>query len=122
MIACFSNPPVLIIVSEKKLGLCFLILFSLSDGPPFVEMWTISLSIIKAGLGWRLEKEMATHSSVLAWRIPGTAEPGGLPSMGSHRVRQDRSDLVAAAAGWRWERVELKWEDQRHVQRAIQLS
>ena len=33
-----------------------------------------------------LEKEMATHSSVLAWRIPGTAEPGGLPSLGSHRV------------------------------------
>ena len=36
-----------------------------------------------------LEKEMATHSSVLAWRIPGTREPGGLPSMGSHRVRHD---------------------------------
>ena len=36
-----------------------------------------------------LEKEMATHSSVLAWRIPGTEEPGGLPSMGSHRVGQD---------------------------------
>ena len=36
-----------------------------------------------------LEKEMATHSSVLAWRIPGMAEPGGLPSMGSHRVRHD---------------------------------
>ena len=36
-----------------------------------------------------LEKEMATHSSVLAWRIPGTEEPGGLPSMGSHRVRRD---------------------------------
>ena len=36
-----------------------------------------------------LEKEMATHSSVLAWRIPGTEEPGGLPSMGSHRVRHD---------------------------------
>ena len=33
-----------------------------------------------------LEKEMATHSSVLAWRIPGTGEPGGLPSMGSHRI------------------------------------
>src|SRR5574341_351477 len=45
-----------------------------------------------------LEKEMATHSSVLAWRIPGTAEPGGLPSMGSHRVEHDRSDLAAAAA------------------------
>ena len=36
-----------------------------------------------------LEKEMATHSSVLAWRIPRTTEPGGLPSMGSHRVRDD---------------------------------
>ena len=36
-----------------------------------------------------LKKEMATHSSVLAWRIPGTREPGGLPSMGSHRVRHD---------------------------------
>ena len=40
-----------------------------------------------------LEKEMATHSSVLAWRIPETGEPGGLPSMGSHRVGQDWSDL-----------------------------
>ena len=36
-----------------------------------------------------LEKEMAAHSSVLAWRIPGTGEPVGLPSMGSHRVRHD---------------------------------
>ena len=42
-----------------------------------------------------LEKEMATHSSVLPWRIPGTGEPGGLPSMGSHRVRHDGSDLAA---------------------------
>ena len=41
---------------------------------------------------------MATHSSVLAWRIPGTGEPGGLLSMGSHRVGHDRSDLAAAAA------------------------
>ena len=40
---------------------------------------------------------MATHSSVLAWRIPGTGEPGGLPSTGSHRVRHDWSDLAAAA-------------------------
>ena len=45
-----------------------------------------------------LEKEMATHSSVLAWRIPGTEEPGGLPSMGSHRVGHDWSNLAAAAA------------------------
>ena len=45
-----------------------------------------------------LEKEMATHSSVLAWRIPGTGESGGLPSMGSHRVGHDWSDLAAAAS------------------------
>ena len=45
-----------------------------------------------------LEKEMATHSSILAWRIPGTEEPSGLPSMGLHRVRHDWSDLAAAAA------------------------
>ena len=45
-----------------------------------------------------LEKEMATHSRVLAWRIPGTGEPGGLLSMGSHRVRHDWSRLAAAAA------------------------
>ena len=45
-----------------------------------------------------LEKEMATHSSVLAWRIPGTGEPGGLPVIGSHKVGHDRSDLAAAAA------------------------
>ena len=45
-----------------------------------------------------LEKEMATHSSVLAWRIPGMGEPGGLPSMGSHRVGHDWSDLAEAAA------------------------
>ena len=41
---------------------------------------------------------MATHSSVLAWRIPGTGDPGGLPSVGSHRVGHDWSDLAAAAA------------------------
>ena len=44
-----------------------------------------------------LEKEMATRSSGLAWRIPGTGEPGGLPSMGSHRVRHDWRNLAAAA-------------------------
>ena len=44
-----------------------------------------------------LEKEMATHSSVLAWRIPGTGEPVGLPSVGLHRVGHDGSDLAAAA-------------------------
>ena len=49
--------------------------------PAMWETWVQSL-------GWEdhLEKEIATHSSVLAWRIPGMGEPGGLPSMGSHRV------------------------------------
>ena len=44
-----------------------------------------------------LEKEMATHSSILAWKIPGMGEPGGLLSTGLHRVRHDCSDLAAAA-------------------------
>ena len=44
-----------------------------------------------------LEKEMATHSSVLAWRIPGVAEPSGLPSLGLHRVGHNWSDLAIAA-------------------------
>ena len=45
-----------------------------------------------------MEKAMAPHSSILAWRIAGTGEPGGLPSMGLHRVVHNRSDLAAAAA------------------------
>ena len=57
-----------------------------------------------------LEKEMATHSSVLAWRIPGMGEPGGLPSMGFHRVGHDWSDLAAVAAAAEsmqlWELIE----------------
>ena len=66
-----------------------------------------------------LEREMATHSSVLAWRIPGTEEPGGLPSLGWHRVGHDWSDLAAAVSQtvnnlparqetWIWS---LGWED-----------
>ena len=51
---------------------------------------------------YALEKEMATHSSVLAWRIPVTLEPGGLPSVGSHRVGHDWNDLAAAEE---WEGV-----------------
>ena len=64
-----------------------------------------------------LEKEMATHSSVLAWRIPGTEEPGGLPSMGSHRVGHGWSDLAAAAA---WPIV-LDWCMSRRSKRTIFL-
>ena len=47
-----------------------------------------------------LEEEMATHSRILAWRIPGTGEPGGLPSMGSHRVGHYWSDLAAAVTAY----------------------
>ena len=50
-----------------------------------------------------MEQEMTTQSSVLAWRIPGMGEPGGLPSLGSHRVGHDWSNLAAAAADRRWE-------------------
>ena len=57
--------------------------------------WATSLSLFTF---MHLEKQMATLSSVLAWRIPGTAESGGLLSMGSHRVRYDWSDLAAAAS------------------------
>ena len=58
-----------------------------------------------------LEKEMATHSSVLAWRIPGTGEPGGLPSMGSHRVGHGWSDLAAAAGGTTFSVPFYRWRD-----------
>ena len=53
-----------------------------------------------------MEKEMATQSSVLAWRIPGTEQPGGLLSMGLHRVGHDWSDLAAAGATIREEACE----------------
>ena len=63
---------------------CLLSLNSLS----ILSSLLLSLNMIK------------THSSILAWRIPGRAQPSGLPSMGSHRVGQDWSDLAAAAATW----------------------
>ena len=63
----------------------------------FRHDWATSLSLFTFTFHFHaLEKEMATHSSVLAWRIPGMGEPGGLPSMGWHRVRHDWSDLAAA--------------------------
>ena len=73
-----------------------------------------------------LEKEMATHSSVLAWRIPWTGEPGGLPSMGSHRVRHDWSNLAAAAAAKEDNQGEGKWYQRktwisRKIQRAPEM-
>ena len=65
--------------------------------PAMSETWVQSL-----GQEDPLEKGMATHSSVLTWRIPGTEEPGGQPSMGLHRVGHDWSDLAAAAAWIQW--------------------
>ena len=77
-------------------------------GPPELGTWSLShwptkkVPLSDSWIGYvcslLLEKEMATHSSVLAWRIPGTGEPGGLLSMGLHRVGHDWSDLAAAAA------------------------
>ena len=58
---------------------------------------------------YALEKEMATHSSVLAWKIPGTGKPGGPPSMGSHRVRHDWSNLAAAAT--EAEDIKRRWQE-----------
>ena len=65
----------------------------------------LSVGLHRVGHDWSnlacmhaLEKEMATHSSILAWRIPEMEEPGGLLSVGSHRIRHDWSDLAAAAA------------------------
>ena len=66
--------------------------------------WLLSMRSHRVGHNWSdlacvhaLEKEMATHSSILAWRIPGTEEPGGLLSMGLHRVGYDWSNLEAVA-------------------------
>ena len=76
-----------------------------------------------------LEKEMATHSSVLAWRIPGTGEPGGLLSMGSRRVRHDWSDLAAAAAAYyhqppfhRWKNWDLEGHFYSFIQQTFFVS
>ena len=79
--------------------------FSCSVMSDSVTPWTAalqaSLSITNSRslpkLMSNVEKAMATHSSTLAWKIPGIGEPGGLPTMGSHRVRHDWRDLAAAA-------------------------
>ena len=83
--------------------------YSCLENPMDGGAWKVAVHGVTEGQTWlsdftftfhfhALEKAMATHSSTLAWRIPGTREPGGLQSMGSHRVGHDRSDLAAAAA------------------------
>ena len=84
---------------------CFLFSSSVKDAYLFSYFlfWSFYISMKNPDFPFTfhfhaLEKEMATHSSVLAWRIPGTGEPGGLPSIRSHRVGHDWSKLAAAAA------------------------
>ena len=83
------------------------LLYSCLENPIDREAWWAAVHGVTKSRAWlsdftfpfhfhALEKEMATHSSVLAWRIPGTGEAGGLLSMGSHRVGHDWSDLAAA--------------------------
>ena len=78
--------------------------FSCLENPMDGGAWKAEVHGVAEGRTWlhfhfhALEKEIATRSSVLAWRIPGMAEPDGLPSMRSHRVGHDWSDLAAAAA------------------------
>ena len=89
--------------SSKSLMLAGLILSHASRGFPggsvVKDLPSVQEMQVRS-LHWEdtLEKEMATHSSFLAWRIPGTGEPGGLPSLGLHRLRHDWSDSAAAAA------------------------
>ena len=73
-----------ITVGQNTLSPTALVVQTVKNLPAVWETWIRSL-----GQQDPLEKGMATHSSILAWRIPGTEEPGGLPSMGSHRVRHD---------------------------------
>ena len=89
-----------------------LVIHGVAKSRTWLSNWTTIINIKDAGflfhgIRWVLSdftftfhshalgKEMATHSSVLAWRIPGMGEPGGLPSMGSHRLGHDWSDLAA---------------------------
>ena len=83
--------------------------YSCRENPMDGGAWRAAVHAVAEGRTWlsdftfafhfqALEKGMATHSSVLACRIPGTGEPGGLPSLGSHRVGHDWSDLAAVAA------------------------
>ena len=83
--------------------------YSCLENPMHGGAWWAAVHGVAEGRTWlrdftftfhfhALEKEMAAHFSVLAWRVPGMGEPGGLPSLGSHRVGHDWSDLAAAAA------------------------
>ena len=95
--------------SSPKVGNGTLLQYSCLENPMDGGAWWAAVHGVVKSRTWlsdftftfhfhALEKETATYSSVLAWRIPGTGEPGGLPSMGSHRVGHNWSDLAAEAA------------------------
>ena len=95
--------------NNRREGNGTLLQYSCLENPMDRGAWKAAVHGIAEGQTWlsdftftfhfhALEKEMATYSSVLAWRIPGTGEPGELPSLGSHGVRHNWSDLAAAAA------------------------
>ena len=83
--------------------------YSCLENPMDGGAWKAAVHVVAEGWTWlsdftftfhfhALEKEMATHSCILAWRIPGAGQPGGLPSMGLHRVGHDWCNLAAVAA------------------------
>ena len=93
-------------IGHKKAGNGTPLQYSCLENPMDGRPWWAAVNGVAKSRAWlsdftftfhihALEKEMATHCSVLAWRIPGTVEPGGLLSMGSHRVEHDWRDLAA---------------------------
>ena len=103
-------------------------LWNSADTP---SLWTPHLLLSSGQVrSWYLEKEMATNSSVLAWRIPGVGEPGGLPSLGSHRVGHDWSDLASihtpdhqgCSYCWNQGHSLLSWAAWDHQQEALFLA
>ena len=86
--------------SENRPALISLVVQTVKNLPAMWETWVQSL-----GQGDPLEKGMATHSSVLVWRIPWTEKPGGLQSMGSQRVRHDWVTNTLALPDWRRDEV-----------------
>ena len=85
--------------------LCWVMLFYLHN----IWIGNLNIHFINKEIKVKLEKEMATHYSILAWRIPGAGEPGGLTSMGSHRAGHDWSDLAAAAGNIRNQFINKAW-------------
>ena len=87
-----ANEPALYLRAISVSVIVHLLLFALSPCNSTQSLTLLKICVLGIHA---LEKEMANHVSVLAWRIPGTGEPGGLPSMGLHRVGHDWSDLAA---------------------------